>query len=279
MAAAIYEGKTISDRIAEWIRNEIERQGKSPKLSVIRIGKDAASSSYFRAKIRKGHDLGLAVDAHSLPPETTAAEAADLIDSLSADPEVDGIMLENEVPEHLSYVELVNRIPYWKDVDGATYASLGRLMSGEPCMAPATPLAVMEFMKAMQIPQGSSVAIINRTITVGKPLSMLMLSSNYTPFILHSRSLRIHEITRSCDVIVVAAGHPGFLTAEYVTDRTSVIDVGINLTGGQITGDADLENLLPLVRAITPVPGGVGAVTSTMVFSNLMAAGKLRPGK
>ncbi len=279
MPAAIYEGRTISDRIAESIRNEIEKRGNPPRLSVIRIGKDAASASYFRAKIRKGRDLGVEVDAHSLPPETGADEAANLMDSLSADPEVDGIILENQVPEHLSYVELANRIPYWKDVDGATFASLGRLMSGEPCLAPATPLAVMEFMKEMQIPQGSSVAIINRTITVGKPLSMLMLSSNYTPFILHSRSLRIREITRSCDVIVVAAGHPGFLTPEYATGRTSVIDVGINSKDGQITGDADMEKLAPLVRAITPVPGGVGAVTSTMVFSNLMAAIKLKPQK
>jgi methylenetetrahydrofolate dehydrogenase (NADP+)/methenyltetrahydrofolate cyclohydrolase len=279
MAAVIYEGRSISDSIAERIKREIEKQGNAPKLSVIRIGKDAASASYFKAKIRKGHDLGVVVDAHSLPPETSAKEAADLIDSLAADPGVDGIMLENEVPEHLSYVELANRIPYWKDVDGATYSSLGRLMSGAPCLAPATPLAVMEFMKAMQVPQGSSVAIINRTITVGKPLSMLMLSSNYTPFILHSRSLRIHEITRSCDVIVVAAGHPGFLTSDYVTDGTSVIDVGINSRDGQITGDADFEKLAPLVRAITPVPGGVGAVTSTMVFSNLMAARNLKPGK
>ncbi|MCL4331796.1 MAG: bifunctional 5,10-methylenetetrahydrofolate dehydrogenase/5,10-methenyltetrahydrofolate cyclohydrolase [Candidatus Thermoplasmatota archaeon] len=279
MAAVIYEGRSISDSIAERIKREIEKQGNAPKLSVIRIGKDAASASYFKAKIRKGHDLGVEVDAHSLPPETSAKEAADLIDSLAADPGVDGIMLENEVPEHLSYVELANRIPYWKDVDGATYSSLGRLMSGAPCLAPATPLAVMEFMKAMQVPQGSSVAIINRTITVGKPLSMLMLSSNYTPFILHSRSLRIHEITRSCDVIVVAAGHPGFLTSDYVTDGTSVIDVGINSRDGQITGDADFEKLAPLVRAITPVPGGVGAVTSTMVFSNLMAARNLKPGK
>ncbi len=279
MAAIVYEGRTISDSIAERIRNEIGNQGNPPKLSVIRIGKDAASASYFRAKIRKGHDLGIEVDAHSLPPETSAKEAADLMDSLAADPEVDGIILENEVPEHLSYVELANRIPFWKDVDGATYASLGRLMSGAPCLAPATPLAVMEFMRAMQVPQGSSVAIINRTITVGKPLSMLMLSSNYTPFILHSRSLKIHEITRSCNVIVVAAGHPGFLTPEYVTESTSVIDVGINSKDGQITGDADFEKLSPIVRAITPVPGGVGAVTSTMVFSNLMAARKLKPGK
>lgn len=279
MAAVVYEGKSISDSIAARIRSEIAHQGSAPRLSIIRIGSGTASSAYFRAKIRKGHDLGVDVDAHSLPPDTSAKEASDLIDSLSADPEVDGIMLENEVPEHLSYVELANRIPYWKDVDGATYASLGRLMSGASCLAPATPLAVMEFMKAMQIPQGSSVAIINRTITVGKPLTMLMLSSNYTPVILHSRSLRIREITRSCDVIVVAAGHPGFLTTEFVTDRTSVIDVGINSREGQITGDADFEKLVPLVRAITPVPGGVGAVTSTMVFSNLMAARNLKQGK
>ena len=279
MGAVIYEGRSISDSIAERIKREIGKQGNPPKLSVIRIGKDAASASYFKAKIRKGHDLGVEVDAHSLPPETSAKEAADLIDSLAADPGVDGIMLENEVPEHLSYVELANRIPYWKDVDGATYSSLGRLMSGAPCLAPATPLAVMEFMKAMKVPQGSSVAIINRTITVGKPLSMLMLSSNYTPFILHSRSLRIREITRSCDVIVVAAGHAGFLSPDYVTDMTSVIDVGINSRDGQITGDADFEKLAPLVKAITPVPGGVGAVTSTMVFSNLMAARNLKPGK
>lgn len=273
LPATIMDGRKIAEEIGLGIRSQIDRlktAGIEPAIALVRIGEGEASESYFRAKIRKAKQLGITATPVELPSTTTADKAASVVRELSSDSRIHGVIVENEVPENIAYEDLVNSIPYWKDVDGASYENLGRLMSGKPCLVAATPLSVMEFVRRCGIQQGSMVAVINRTITVGKPLAMLLLAENYTPVVMHSRTARIREISRQSSAVVVATGHPRFLNADFVTEDSVVIDVGINSVDGKIVGDVDFEPVSAMVRCVTPVPGGVGAVTSTIIFSNLI---------
>ncbi len=273
MPAKVLEGRQISEEIGRSIISEIKtlkEQGVEPRLAMVRIGDGEASRSYFRSKLRRARELGVSATPSELPSTTTMKEATAIVREMASDPNIHGIIVENEVPSHIIYEDLVNLIPYWKDLDGASFESLGRLMSGKPCLTAATPLSVMEFIRRSEIAPGSMVAVINRTITVGKPLAMLLLAENYTPVIMHSRSASIREISRKAAAVVVATGHAGFLTTDFVTEDSAVIDVGINSVNGKLVGDADFPSLSSLVRIITPVPGGVGVVTSTMVFRNLI---------
>ena len=241
-------------------------------MAIMRIGNDPASEFYFRAKLKKASELGVETRAITIDEDVSAQDVVVHLDQMVKDPLVHGIMIESPVPSQLDYKTLVNRIPWYKDIDGATYENLGRLMSGMPALVAATPLAVMEYVSSFNIPSGSTFAVINRTITVGRPLSQLLLNSNFTPTVCHSRTRNIVELCRSSDVIVVAAGKPGFLGSEMVTVDSIVIDVGINSVKGKVVGDAKFDEIKDIVKLITPVPGGVGSLTSTLIFSNLLQA-------
>ncbi len=279
MPAKVLDGREISREIESNIIAEIRTmkdQGIYPRLAIIRIGDGEASRSYFRSKLRRARELGVEAIPSEMPATTTMEEASDAVKEMASNPDIHGVIVENEVPSHIVYDDLVSLIPYWKDVDGASFESLGRLMSGKPCLSAATPLSVMEFIRRSGIPAGSMVAVINRSITVGKPLALLLLAENYTPVIMHSRTASIKQISRMSAAVVVATGHAGFLTADFVTENSTVIDVGINSLNGKLVGDADFYSLSQLVRMITPVPGGVGAVTSTMIFRNLITGIRMR---
>lgn len=263
--------KYLKEDITQKVGESRER-GISPAMAIIRIGKDPASEFYFNAKIKRAMEFGVETRTITMDEEAPEEEVIKHIDVLSADKTVHGIMIEAPVPPHLDYKKLVNRIPWYKDIDGATFENLGRLMSGQQCLVAATPLAVMEYLKYIGLEQGSMVAVINRTITVGRPLSQLLLNSNFTPVVCHSKTKNLSNIIRSSDAVVVAAGKPGFLTKEMVDSDSMVIDVGINSVNGKMVGDADFEALQDYVKAITPVPGGVGSLTSLLIFSNLILA-------
>lgn len=241
-------------------------------MAILRIGNDPASEFYFRAKLKKASELGVETRAITMEEDITPKEVEEHLDQMVRDPMIHGIMVESPVPANLDYKMLVNRIPWYKDIDGASYENLGRLMSGMPSLVAATPLAVMEYVSSLQIAQGSTFAVINRTITVGRPLSQLLLNSNYTPIVCHSKTRNIRELCKSSDVIVVAAGKPDFLGSDMVTENSIVIDVGINSVNGKLVGDAKFDEIKDTVKVITPVPGGVGSLTSTLIFSNLLQA-------
>ncbi len=263
--------ENIKERISESIREEREK-GNSPAMAIIRIGKDPASEFYFKAKLKRGSELGVETRTITMEEDVSAREVQEHIDQVVMDPAIHGIIVESPVPPHLDYKKIVNRIPWYKDIDGASYENLGRLMSGMPSLVAATPLAVMEYVSALEIPPGSTFAVINRTITVGRPLSQLLLNSNYTPIVCHSRTRDIKRLCKSSDVIVVAAGKPDFLGKDMVTENSVVIDVGINSVNGKMVGDAKFDEIKDIVKSITPVPGGVGSLTSTLIFSNLLQA-------
>lgn len=265
--------------LLEGIRGHMEKsvreqrdKGKSPAMAILRIGKDPASEFYFRAKLKRGSELGIETRAITMDEDAAPQEVQEHLDQVVMDPMIHGIIVESPVPHHLDYKKIVNTIPWYKDIDGASYENLGRLMSGMPSLVAATPLAVMEFVSSLEVPQGSTFAVINRTITVGRPLSQLLLNSNYTPIVCHSKTRNIKELCKSSDVIVVAAGRPGFLGPDMVSRESIVIDVGINSVKGKMVGDARFDEIKDMVKAITPVPGGVGSLTSTLIFSNLIQA-------
>lgn len=259
--------KDIIERVGD-----ARKRGISPALAIIRIGNDPASEFYFNAKLKRAAEFGIETRAITMDSESSREDVFSYVDKVSQDPAIHGVMVEAPVPEHLDYKEIVNRIPWQKDVDGATFQNLGRLMSGQKCLVAATPLAVMEYLRYIGLEQGSQVAVINRTITVGRPLSQLLLNSNFTPVICHSRTQNIGAICKGADAVVVAAGKPRFLGREMVNEHSVVIDVGINSVNGKIAGDADLEALNNYVRILTPVPGGVGSLTSLLIFENLLDA-------
>lgn len=263
--------ENIKARLTESIREEREK-GNSPAMAIIRIGSDPASEFYFRAKLKRASELGVETRTITMDEDVSQKDVYEHLDQLVADPLVHGIIVESPVPPHLDYKNIVNRIPWYKDIDGASYENLGRLMSGMPSLVAATPLAVMEYAADLHIPEGNTFAVINRTITVGRPLSQLLLNSNYTPIVCHSKTRNIKELCKSSDVIVVAAGKPDFLRSDMVTEDSTVIDVGINSVNGRIVGDAKFDEIKDIVKVITPVPGGVGSLTSTLIFSNVLLA-------
>lgn len=271
----VISSKQITSRIkAEIIKDvsSIKSGGLSPCLGIVRIGDDPASEQYFNAKIKRANEFGVETTILTMEADVSQERVNSEVRKIADDPDVHGIIVESPVPGHLNAREFVNLIPPDKDVDGATFVNLGKLMSGESCLLPATPLAVMEFMSEIGVPVGSTVAVINRTITVGKPLSMMLLANNYTPIVCHSKTKDLRNICLNSDVIVSAAGKPGLIGSEFVKDGSIVIDVGINVVDGKIVGDADFDNIKDKVSAITPVPGGVGSLTSLMIFKNLIKA-------
>lgn len=263
--------ENLKNEITERVR-KVREKGISPTLAIIRIGDDPASEFYFNAKLKRAAEFGIETRAVTLSETSSKDEVYKYVDDLSDDQTINGVMVEAPVPGHLDYKEIVNRIPWQKDVDGATYQNLGRLMSGQKALVAATPLAVMKYLEHMKLEQGCRIAVINRTITVGRPLSQLLLNSNYTPTVCHSKTRNLAEVCRNSDVVVVAAGKPGFLTRDMVTPNSVVVDVGINSVNGKITGDVDRESVENYVKILTPVPGGVGSLTSSLIFENLLRA-------
>ena len=277
----VVDSKPIAGNIRSSVSELVSRSremGIDPLIAILRIGKDPASEFYFRAKIKRAADFSVQSRAITMSESSFAEEVHEVIDNLASDPSVHGIIVEAPVPSHLSYKEIVNRIPWYKDIDGATYANLGKLMSGDDCVVAATPLAVMRYIEYLKLERGSQVAVINRTITVGRPLSQLLLNSDYTPVVCHSKTADIRSICRASDAVVVAAGQPRFLNGEFVSKKSVVIDVGINSVEGKIVGDADFDAIWEKVRCITPVPGGVGSLTSLIIFENLMRAIEFQHG-
>jgi methylenetetrahydrofolate dehydrogenase (NADP+)/methenyltetrahydrofolate cyclohydrolase len=213
-----------------------------------------------------------------LDPEVTPAVIADSLRRLSADPAVNGIILQTPLPRGARLAELADAIDPAKDVDGANPLSLGRLAAGLPAFAPATAQAVMAILDHYQIePAGAHTVVVGRSLVVGKPLAHLLLNRDATVTVCHSRTRDLPQITRTADILIVAVGRPGLITGEHVRPGTTVIDVGTNPTpdGSGITGDVDALSVAEKADALTPVPGGVGPVTTALLLRQTLTAATL----
>lgn len=277
--AHIIDGKRIAKEMRAQIGEEVallRRKGVTPGLAVIIVGEDPASKIYVRNKERACAEVGFYSEVIRLP-ETVSQEALLAeIDRLKNDGRIHGILVQVPLPEHIDERTVLAAIPAEKDVDGFHVQNIGALMCGRDTIAPCTPAGCMELIHRSGVAlDGAHAVVLGRSNTVGKPVAMLLLQQNCTVTICHSRTKDLAGITRQADILVSAVGKMGFVTADMVKPGAVVIDVGINRKAdGHVVGDVDYVNVEPVAGAITPVPGGVGPMTITMLLKNTLEQAK-----
>ncbi|MFS8873659.1 bifunctional methylenetetrahydrofolate dehydrogenase/methenyltetrahydrofolate cyclohydrolase FolD [Synechococcus sp. R50.1] len=286
MPAKILDGKALAARLqaemAAQVQAWIPQVGRPPGLAVLRVGEDPASAAYVRGKERACERLGIASFGRHFSAQDSPAHLLDTIDQLNQDERVDGILVQLPLPPDWDPIPPLLAINPDKDVDGLHPLNLGRLLRGEPGLRSCTPLGVMRLLQAEGIPiAGRKAVVVGRSILVGKPLSLMLLAADATVTLAHSRTPDLAEVTRAADIVVMAVGRPRLLRADMVKPGAVVIDVGINRIetpagAEQLVGDVDYEAVKELAAAITPVPGGVGPMTVTMLLANTLQSYKLR---
>lgn len=275
------DGKELAKKIRGELKEEVEqlkKDGITPKLAVVMVGEDKASQVYVRNKSRACDEIGIAFEEFLLPDTTKMEELLALIDTLNNRDDIDGILLQSPIPKHLDINLAFNRISPEKDVDGFNPINVGRLSIGEDSFVSCTPAGVVRMLEEYDIEmEGKHAVILGRSNIVGKPLIQCMLKKNATVTVCHSRTKQIEEITKQADILIAAIGKAKFVKADMVKDGAVVVDVGINRTEeGKLVGDVDFETVEKKVKAITPVPGGVGPMTIAMLMTNLVKAAKKR---
>lgn len=278
--ANIINGKEISAAIRAEIKEATERlvseSGVRPGLAVIIVGEDPASQVYVRNKKRACDEVGFYSESYELPESTTQDELNTLVDRLNKDEKIHGILCQLPLPKHLDENEVIMRIDPKKDVDAFHPENVGKIMIGDYSFLPCTPAGVMALLERSGIDVcGKECVVVGRSNIVGKPQAMLLLHANGTVTICHSRTKNLAEVCRRADILVAAIGKADFFTGDMVKEGAVVIDVGMNRRAdGKLTGDVDFESVAPKASYITPVPGGVGPMTITMLMQNTLTAAK-----
>ena len=280
----ILDGKNVSAQVKERVKNEalnLKNQGVEPALAVILVGEDKASQTYVAAKEKACIACEIKSVMHRLSESTTQSELIALIDVLNLDDGIDGILVQLPLPKHIDTNKILETISPAKDVDGFAAINVGKLASGLDGFVPCTPLGIMEIFKAYDINlEGKNAVVIGRSNIVGKPMANLLLNSNATVTVTHSKTRNLKEICAGADILVAAIGRADFVTADMVKEGAVVIDVGINrMDDGKLKGDVKFDEVAPKCSFITPVPGGVGPMTIAMLLSNTIKSAKNRAKK
>lgn len=276
--AQILDGKALAQQIQAARQKDIETwrsKGRPPGLAVLMVGDNPASAAYVRNKEKACERMGIASLGKHLPTETTQTEVAAEILALNDNPNVDGILVQLPLPAHLNATELLSLIEPEKDADGLHAVNLGKLVRGEPGLRSCTPAGIMRLMSHYNITlTGKKAVVLGRSILVGKPIGLMLLAANATPILAHSKTEQLPELTRSADIVIAAVGVPNLVGQDWIKPGATVIDVGINRvpnleTGkSRLVGDVDFAAVEPIAGAITPVPGGIGPMTVTMLLEN-----------
>ena len=278
--AEIIDGKYVSSEVRNGLKAEIkefvEKTGVTPGLAVILVGNNPASAVYVRNKHKACLDVGINSYEITLPEETTEEELLSKIDALNCDPDVHGILVQLPLPKHISEEKIINKISPEKDVDAFHPANVGKIVIGKYDFLPCTPAGVMELLHFYNVDiSGKECVVIGRSNIVGKPMALLLLAENGTVTVCHSRTKDLKEVTKRADILVVAIGKANFVGADMVKPGAVVIDVGINRKDdGKLCGDVNYDEVAPIASMITPVPGGVGPMTITMLLKNTLTAAK-----
>lgn len=276
--AKIIDGKAISaqirEEIAEKVRIYNENTGSRPGLAVVIVGENPASQVYVRNKRKACEQVGFNSWVYEMPESTTQEELNALIDKLNGDENVHGILVQLPLPRHLDEEQVILRIKPEKDVDAFHPYNVGRITIGNPKFLPCTPAGIMELLHRSDIEiSGKECVVIGRSNIVGKPMALLLLSENGTVTVCHSKTGNLKEVCKRADILVVAIGKANFVTADMVKEGAVVIDVGMNRNAeGKLTGDVDFASVSKVASHITPVPGGVGPMTITMLLQNTLRA-------
>ncbi|WP_042201904.1 bifunctional methylenetetrahydrofolate dehydrogenase/methenyltetrahydrofolate cyclohydrolase FolD [Paenibacillus camerounensis] len=283
MTAAIISGKQVSDEIRIDIARQVKElaeHGVKPGLAVVLVGEDPASQVYVRNKEKSSTELGFHSEVHRLDAETSQAELLALVAELNNRNDIDGILVQLPLPKHIEEKAVIDAIAVEKDVDGFHPINVGNLVIGDDSLLPCTPAGCIELIKRTGTGiSGKHAVVIGRSNIVGKPVSLLLQRENATVTMCHSRTANMAEICRQADILVVAIGRANFIDGSYVKPGAVVIDVGMNrLDTGKLAGDVDYDSAKEVAGYITPVPGGVGPMTITMLMSNTLIAAKRRRG-
>lgn len=277
--ADIIDGKLVSKEIRESVFNQVSElkvEGIFPKLAVILVGNDPASAVYVRNKEKACIETGIEPQQLTLPEETTEADLLSVIDKLNADNTVHGILVQLPLPRHISEKKVIDRIDPKKDVDAFTHESVGRIVEGQYTFLPCTPAGIMELLKYYGVDiAGKECVVVGRSNIVGKPMALLLLNASGTVTVCHSKTRNLSEVTSRADILIVAVGKANFITADMVKSGAVVVDVGINrLESGKLCGDVQFDEVSKKASLITPVPGGVGPMTITMLMKNTVFAAR-----
>jgi methylenetetrahydrofolate dehydrogenase (NADP+)/methenyltetrahydrofolate cyclohydrolase len=293
MAAKIIDGKQIAQDIRAELKEEVARlkkQGIVPGLGVVLVGDDPASKSYVTAKERACEEIGIYSDDNHLPAKTFQKELMDLVRKMNKDPKINGILVQLPLPKGLNEAEVLLTIDPDKDVDGFHPMNVGKMVVGEKAFLPCTPHGVVQLLARSGVKiEGAHVVVVGRSNIVGKPVANMLLqkkeNANATVTICHTRTKDIGYFTRQADIIIAAAGRPNTITADMVKEGAAVIDVGVNRiddptkkSGFRLVGDVDFEAVKEKAGLITPVPGGVGPMTITMLLYNTVESAKRAAG-
>jgi len=286
MTARTIDGRALANRVRARIADDVARltaeHGVVPGLTAVLVGDDPASHTYVGMKHRATEAAGMRSEQHVLPADTSQADLLALIDRLNADDTVDGILVQLPLPDGLDAREVQRRVAPEKDVDALNPVTAGLLANGEPTFLACTPAGVLELLDEAGVDcSGAEIVIVGRSTLVGRPLSIMLTlkGRDATVTLAHSRTRDLGEVCRRAEVLIVATGQRGLVTADMVRPGAVVIDVGTNRTeDGRLVGDVDFDAVAAVAGAITPVPGGVGPMTVTMLLQNTLTAARLRRG-
>ena len=274
MPAVQMDGRALAGRIKEQVRAQVEGMERRPGLAAVRVGEDPASQVYTRSRRKDCALCGIYHEEYVLPQDTTQPELMDLIDMLNSRADIDGILMEFPLPEHLDSRAVQLAIRPDKDVDCVNPANMGHLMLGEEALRPCTPAAVMRLLEEYGVETaGKTCVLVGRSSIVGKPLAMLMLLGDATVTICHTKTAMLAEECRRADILVTAAGEAGLITADLVKEGAVVVDIAVNRDArGALCGDTVYDQVLQKAACLTPVPGGVGPVTRAILMENTLKA-------
>jgi methylenetetrahydrofolate dehydrogenase (NADP+) / methenyltetrahydrofolate cyclohydrolase len=286
VSTQLLDGKALAQKIqgqlSEEVRTLSQRAGRAPGLAVIWVGDNPASKAYVGNKEKACAKVGIVSFSEHLEADTSQAELEQLIDQMNADENIDGILVQLPVPEGLNGATLTQRIHPDKDADGLHAVNLGKLVRGEPGLRSCTPAGVLAILQEAQIPlAGKHAVVVGRSILVGKPIGLMLLEKNCTVTYAHSQTPDLTQVTKEADILIVAVGRPEMITGSMVKPGAAVIDVGINRVtdyegNTRLVGDVDFKSVLSIAGWLTPVPGGVGPMTVTMLIANTIESYKRR---
>jgi methylenetetrahydrofolate dehydrogenase (NADP+)/methenyltetrahydrofolate cyclohydrolase len=277
MSAVIIDGRAVAASVREEVAarvRELVATGIRPGLGVVLCGDNPASATYVRLKGHVAEDLGIRVDVHRPPGDSSTAAIRELVQQMDDDDGIDGILVQLPLPSQIDPDVVLAAIRPDKDADGLHPLNFGLLAQGAPApVVPCTPAGCMELMRRSEVPiRGSSAVVVGRSAIVGRPMAMLLLNADCTVTMCHSRTVDLPGVCRGADILVAATGRPGMITADHVKPGACVIDVGTTSVDGKLRGDIDRASVEPVAGWLTPVPGGVGPMTRAMLLVNTLRA-------
>jgi len=274
----ILDGKAVSEKRLELLKEEIEESGLYPRLATVIVGEDPGSKLYVRMKHRACERVGIGSVGIELPEDASTERVLEAVTRLNNDPDINGILVQLPLPSRIDTTRVIDAVAPGKDVDGFHPCNLGRLLAGNPVFAPCTPQGIMTILQEYRIPTaGQRAVVVGRSIDVGRPMAALLLNADATVTICHSKTKNLEDEMRSADILVSAVGRAKFVGPEMVKEGATVIDVGINYDEqGKLCGDVDFDAVKERAGAITPVPGGVGPMTIATLMENTFRAARLR---